>query len=112
MKRASHKYRAVRTEHNGRTYASKAEARYARFLAEDRTVLGVLEQVPFRFKCGAKYVADFLVFNVDGTCSLVDVKGMETPAFRLKQKMMASEYPWIPLVVVPAKAVPRWVSGA
>jgi len=109
MKRARHKYGAVRTTANGRVYASKAEARYATMLGREQAagvVVGWIEQVPFRLPCGTKYVADFLIFYADGSAILVDVKGVETAAFKIKQRMMAAHFPWIPLVVVPAKSVP------
>ena len=114
MKRARHRYGTKfgnkPTTVNGRRYDSKAEARYAGHLATLRDaghVLGWLEQVPFRFPCGTRYVADFLVYYEDGRCQLIDVKGVATPEFKIKQRMMATHYPWIPLVIVPAKAVPK-----
>ena len=114
MKRARHRFGAKfgnkPTTVAGRRYDSKAEARYAVHLGTLRDagmVLGWLEQVPFRFPCGTKYVADMMVFYTDGTCQLVDVKGVETPAFKIKARMMAAHYPWMPLIIVPAKAVPR-----
>lgn len=106
--RARHKYRAVAVTVGGRRYASKAEGRYAMQLAWQRDagmVVGWLEQVPFRFPCGTKYVADFLVFRADGTCELVEIKGMETAAWKIKERMMAQHYPWIPLRVIRAKDV-------
>ncbi len=45
------------------------------------------------------YRPDFLVWGTDGL-QAVDVKGMATPAFRLKAKLWKARYPTIPLVLV------------
>lgn len=97
MKRLRHKFGAVRTERNGRSYASKAEARYADRLAVEQhagTVLFWLEQVPVQLPGKTKYVVDFLVFDADGNVRFVDVKGMETPMFVLKKKQVEALYPF------------------
>lgn len=91
-----HKFGAVPTKRDDRTYASKAEARYADAL-ETRKRLGDvlfwLEQVPLRLPGGVKYVVDFVEFHADGTCHFVDVKGMVTPMFTLKKKQVEALYP-------------------
>lgn len=104
-----HKYRAKKTEVNGRTYASKLEASYAADLALERDVglvVGWMEQVPLHLKCGARYVLDFLVFYADGHVEAVETKGMETAVYKLKKRMVEQEYPWLPIEVVkrPVKA--------
>lgn len=94
--RPRHKFGAVRTEANGRTYASKAEARYAAELELRKRagdVLFWLEQTPFRLPGGVKYVVDFTVFTVSGEVHFVDVKGVETPMFVLKKKQVEELYP-------------------
>lgn len=40
-----------------------------------------------------EYVADFVIFNNDGTCRIVDVKGVETDVFKLKMKMFKAQFP-------------------
>lgn len=40
-----------------------------------------------------EYVADFVIFNNDGTCRIVDVKGVETDVFKLKMKMFKARFP-------------------
>lgn len=40
-----------------------------------------------------KYIADFLLTNIDDTKTVIDVKGKKTPEFRLKEKMLLSRYP-------------------
>jgi len=42
------------------------------------------------------------VFYADGRCEAIDIKGIETDAFKIKQKMMQHEYPWMPLMVMQA----------
>lgn len=96
MKRARHKFGAVRTEQNGRTYASKAEARYAANLDMRQRageVVFWLPQVPIPLPGKTKYVVDFLVFEADGTVRFVDVKGVETPMFVLKKKQVEALFP-------------------
>jgi hypothetical protein len=112
LKRPRHKFGAVRTEHNGREYASKAEARYAAGLDLRKRageVLFWLEQVPMKLvgktaprktkrgtnKHGSdiKYVVDFVVFTADGEVHFVDVKGADTDMSRLKRAQAESLYP-------------------
>jgi hypothetical protein len=103
MKRPRHKYGAVRTTVRERSYASKAEARYAQQLHMRKAageVLGWLEQVPMHLPGGVKYVLDFLVFTASGEVQAVEVKGFETPAWRIKAALVAEAYPWMPVEVV------------
>jgi len=85
------KYRNKRTEYNGRTYASKVEAKRAWQL--DRLVIfgKVLSWTPQpRFTLGCPenvYVADFLVEGADGTTWAEDVKGFETLAFKRNKRL-------------------------
>ena len=86
----------------GRTYASKAEREYAQILwgrlaagtielliEQPRLWLGVPENV---------YVPDFFVLDT-GKPHFVDVKGVETPAFRKVMKLWAN-YGRCPLHIV------------
>lgn len=84
------KYRAVRTK----GYASKFEAKVA---ADLRAALlpgeTLIEQVPIKFACGAKYICDFAVV-VDGKIvRYIEAKGMATPVWRLKLRMLKHEHP-------------------
>ncbi len=90
------KYAAVRT--NG--YASKREAEYAAQLelrkrATNGDVLDWLEQVPIKLQGGVRYVVDFMLLMRDGTVRFVEVKGMETPAWRAKMKQLQEAHPEI-----------------
>ena len=39
------------------------------------------------------YVADFVVVNNDGTTDVIDIKGVETQVFKIKQKLFEYKYP-------------------
>lgn len=106
------KYSARRTEVDGITFASKMEAAYYSELCRLRDAGDVRSfvlqpafvlQPTFR-KNGTlyraiTYVADFGVVWKDGRKTVVDVKGMKTPVFALKQKLYARLYDE-PLVLV------------
>ncbi len=88
------KYRAIRT--NG--YASKKESRVAGelgILARAGKILDLREQVPFVLVKGRngvrdiKYIADFTWVDAEsGLPHIGDAKGMKTPVYELKKKMM------------------------
>lgn len=89
-------FKARPTEYNGRRYASRAEARYAAQLDARKAAGDVvmwLPQVPLPLPGGTKYVVDFLVFEASGDARFVDVKGVETPEFRLKKRQVEALYP-------------------
>lgn len=91
-----HKFRAVPTDADGIRFASKAEARYYGQLKLRQAageVVMFLRQTPFHLPGGVKYVADFVEFLSNGEVRVVDVKGMETPAFRAKRKQVEALYP-------------------
>lgn len=88
------KYRVstpLRRTYEGKTYASRAEMLYAvhlvRLLAA-REVIDYVEQP--RLWLGVRlnvYVPDFLVVPARGVPYYVDVKGVETPAFRRNKRL-------------------------
>ena len=43
------------------------------------------------------YIGDFLVYHLDGTEEVVDIKGMATPVALMKRKMMQYRYPELKL---------------
>ena len=102
------KYRAVRSEWNGRTYASKAEMRYAQHLYDLRDKGAILDYVEQPRKwLGVPenvYVPDFLVIGQGGDAWYVDVKGMENATFR-KNKKLWRKYGYLPLHVVSSKTL-------
>lgn len=94
------KYGAKRTLYDGVTYASKREAAYAAELdqlklAEDGVAYWTPQPefplVVNGVKIG-KYIADFKVHWKDGRVTIVDVKGMATPVYRLKKKLVKALY--------------------
>ena len=91
-----HKFHAVRTELDGIKFASRKEAfRYGALKLAQKTgaVLFFLRQVPFHLAGGVKYVCDFMVFWADGTVTIEDVKGMKTPTYKAKKRMVEATYP-------------------
>lgn len=100
-----HKYSAVRTERDGYSFDSKAEARYFDYLTALQAsgeIVGFTRQVPLHFPGGTKMVVDFQVFYADGTHRFVEVKGTETTAYRIKLRLFEQHYPWANLEIVRA----------
>ena len=94
------KYRAIRTEIDGITFASKKEAaRYQelRMLERAGYISGLELQPRFPLHInGVKvcdYVADFGYLARDQKPVVEDVKGMKTSVYRLKYKMFHACYP-------------------
>ena len=97
MKR-KHKYNAVKTVVDGITFPSKAEARrYSELKLLERG--GVIQDIELQpqFICTVngklvcKYVADFQYAK--GNNEIVeDVKGVKTPVYRLKKKLVEALY--------------------
>jgi hypothetical protein len=93
------KYRNVKTTVDGITFASKREAnRYAELklmeAAGEIELLGT--QVRFEIvvngeKIGA-YVADFSYWDKDGNNVVEDAKGVRTPVYKLKKKLVKALY--------------------
>lgn len=102
------KFGAIRTEVDNIVFASKAEARrYGVLKLQQRLgmitdlelqprfplmVAGVEgDDAPDGMHVGV-YVADFRYYKRDGELVVEDVKGMPTPVYRLKKKLMAALY--------------------
>ena len=62
----------------------KGFCRQARFVVTEG--VGSIER-------GTEYVADFVIFNNDGTSRIVDTKGVKTNEFKLKMKSFREKYP-------------------
>jgi hypothetical protein len=93
------KYNAVKTEVDGFIFASKAEARRYSELAlfEKSGEIFSLELQP-KFplvvngeKIGT-YIADFRYETKTGDIVIEDVKGMKTPVYKLKKKLVHALY--------------------
>jgi dsDNA-binding SOS-regulon protein len=88
------KYHNQKTERNGMVFDSKKEAdRWdeLQLLLKAGEILAVFWQVPFRVSKRVKYIADFVILNRDGTFTVEDAKGMKTPMYNVKKKMMKDE---------------------
>ena len=94
------KYQAKKTVVNGITFDSKKESkRYMELNAMEKvgSIQNLQLQVPFvlieksKYGRSIKYVADF-VYNKNGSKIVEDVKGVKTPVYKLKKRMMAEKY--------------------
>ena len=93
------KYNAKRTTVDGITFASQKEAkRYQelKLLERAHKIFSVIVQPRFDLivngkKCG-KYLADFSYHTDDGGLVVEDVKGVKTPVYRLKKKLVKALY--------------------
>ena len=92
-----HKFNAKLTELHGIKFSSKKEANYyLQLLLRQKAgeVLFFLRQIPIHLDAGIKYIVDFQVFKSDGTVEFIDVKGMKTPIYILKKKLVENKYPF------------------
>lgn len=95
-KRKRHKFNAVKAECDGIKFSSKAEKAFylrLKYEKQEGKVLFFLMQVPFSLPGKVKYIVDFQVFYSNGEVAFIDVKGVETPMFRLKKKQVEELYP-------------------
>ncbi len=90
-----HKYHAVRTEYNGKSYPSRKEAQHAQdndLKIKAGYLTFFLEQVPIRLiPSSTIYRVDFVEFNLVANTHLyevafVETKGYKTPVGELKRK--------------------------
>lgn len=103
FKKRPHKYKAEATVVDGIRFDSKKEARYYQQLKIRKMageILGWFRQVPIHLPGGTILRIDFLEFHTDGTCHLVDVKGVETEAFKIKKREAEAAYPWMEIETV------------
>lgn len=85
-----HKYFAKKTEVDGIVFDSKAESEYYSYLKmlELSRRLNILELQPTVFLTDARLVMrlDFLIYDERGKV-WIDVKGFETPVFKIKKRL-------------------------
>ena len=99
------KYNSKKVELDGYTFDSQIEARYyqrLKWLQEHKEILFFRLQPRYllqdSFKKNGKtyrkieYIADFEIHHLDGSIEVVDVKGMETEAFKIKKKLFEFRY--------------------
>ena len=97
------KYGNVRTEIDGHTFDSKAEARrYSelKILQQCGEIKGFGLQPSFVLPGDIRYRPDFIVCGADGEIWVEDVKGMETKEFKIKKKLWDAHYPWLELRII------------
>lgn len=117
------KYNARRTSVDGVNFDSKLEADYFIMLEEKLRTgqIRAFERQPVfllqdSFKKNGKtfrkieYRADFKIIHNDGSIEIVDVKGYETPEFRLKRKLFEKRYPYTLTVVKYVKKYGGWIT--
>ena len=89
------KYRSYKTSVDGHTFDSLKEANYYQELKlrlKSSDIRGFCLQPTFILAPGLKYKADFIVFNNDGTYSVIDVKGFKTKEYIAKKKVFEDKY--------------------
>jgi hypothetical protein len=95
----AHKYHAKAVWVDGIRFPSKREAKRwmeLKTLAELGLIKHLRRQVPFRLHVNGKlittYRADFTYEGESGAFVVEDAKGVRTPEYQLKKKMMAAEH--------------------
>jgi len=104
------KYHAKKTLFNGVMYDSQREADVARTLELLRSatdpsvrVVKIERQVHFELQPPPErivYRLDFRITRADGSVEHIEVKGFETPSWRIKKKLMRQKYPHITLKII------------
>lgn len=116
------KYNSKKVEVDGYIFDSKIEARYylqLKWLQEHKQILffriqpRYLLQEAFE-KNGKKfrridYIADFEVHHLNGSIEVIDIKGMETEAFKIKRKLFEKKYPHKLSLITYVKKYGGWI---
>lgn len=91
------KYRAIKTEIDGKVFDSRKEAKRfeeLKLLLRAGEITDLLTQVPFtlieksKYGKAIQYIADF-VYREKGQLIVEDTKGYRTPVYKLKKRLMA-----------------------
>jgi hypothetical protein len=117
------KYQNKKVEIDGIVFDSKIESEYykqLKFLEEHGEILFFRIQPRYllqeAFKKDGKsfrkieYIADFEVHKTDGSIEVVDVKGMETEAFKIKRKLFEKRFPHKLSLVTYVKKYGGWIT--
>ena len=101
------KYRAKKVKLDGITFDSKLEAaRYTHLkeLEAQGLISNIEVHPPYPCEVNGKkiclYKADFRYVNSEGNTVVEDTKGIETPMFRLKKKLVEALYPDTEILVI------------
>lgn len=111
------KYRNQRCVIDGIGFDSRLEAAYYLYLKHQRKEARIAyfhRQVPFDLPGNTKYRVDFQVVtmihrpeNTEVEIEYIDVKGRETPTFKLKRKQVEHLYP-VKIRCVTKSEIPDW----
>ncbi|MEK5065908.1 DUF1064 domain-containing protein [Cytobacillus sp. FSL R5-0596] len=117
------KYNARNTVIDGIKFDSKAEGQYYLYLqgkVDTGEIAGFSLQPSFILqeafeKAGKKfrkieYLADFEIVHLNGEVEIIDVKGFETPDFKIKRKLFEKKYPYTLTLVKYVKKFGGWIS--
>lgn len=107
------KYKSEKITIDGVTFDSKDEARYYEHLKKRKAKGEILNfelqptyELISKFKKYGKthrattYTPDFLIYHLDGTEELIDIKGFSTQQGDLRRKLFDSRYPELKLTWV------------
>lgn len=89
------KYRANKVEIDGIKFDSQKEGNYYNELKlrlQAKEIKGFCRQAEFILAPNLRYKADFIVFNNDGTCEIIDVKGFKTQVYKDKKKVFEDKF--------------------
>lgn len=104
------KYRNKKCKVDGVCFDSEKESRYFKILQVyliAKEILGFVLQPKFLLQEGNEeqdpihYIADFIVFQNDGTAEIWDVKASETyktDVYKIKKKMFMARYPRLKII--------------
>lgn len=123
MRQRNSKYNAKKSEYKGIKFDSKAEMEYYKHLEllkemgevswfdmqPEFTLLGGFTDNFGRKHLPIKYRADFLVHYTDAPPVVIDIKGMETPDFKLKRKMYCARFPLELKLIAYSKIDGGWI---
>jgi hypothetical protein len=117
------KYKARKTTIDGYTFDSLIEGRYYIHLKEkaERGEIRAFNLQPVfllqeAFRKDGKlhrkieYKADFEIVHLDDSIEIVDVKGMETEAFKIKRKLFEKKYPYKLSLIKYVKKFGGWIT--
>lgn len=101
------KYKAKKVNIDGITFDSKLEGARYNHLKELES-MGLISEIEIHppFPCVVNdkkvclYKADFRYKNIEGAMIVEDTKGIETPMFRLKKKLVEALYPDTKILVI------------
>lgn len=89
-KRPRNKYGNIKVNGFDSRFESTVAEKLTKELAPDEMLL---KQVPIKFACGAKLIIDFAIARGGQIVRYVEAKGLSTPVYKLKLRMLKHERP-------------------